>query len=222
MPMHAALPTSFALPNPPCSAASTAFDFNSFLPNDYDWTIPSMNTMMDIDDLPTAMTPFPTPTRKLELSTSGVSELDVEGGLTGLDISFDAKPSDDGKIRVRIHPSSSVSSRATSPGPSMLSDSDVDCERNGDASFLSSSSLSALSLSLAQLSYPPPSSPDGDPFLGVGESSDSSNEDIFGFDDLGSEHSYAPNETSKKRVRIALKSLPKAGGEGGEWEVQVC
>ena len=218
--MHAALPTSFALPNPPFSAASTAFDFNSFLPNDYDWTLPSINTMMDIDDIQTAVTPFPTPARKLELSTSGVSELDVEGGLAGLDISFDAKPSDDGKIRVRIHPSSSVSSRATSPGPSMPSDSDVDCERNGDAS-LSSSALSALSISLAQLSYPPPSSPDGDPFLGVGESSDS-NEDIFGFDDYGSEHSYVSNETPKKRVRIALKSLPKAGGEGGEWEVQVC
>lgn len=27
----------------------------------------------------------------------------------------------------------------------------------------------------------------------------------------------------KKRVRIALKSLPQEGGvEGGEWEVQIC
>ena len=26
----------------------------------------------------------------------------------------------------------------------------------------------------------------------------------------------------KRRVRIALKSMPKPGGEGGEWEVQVC
>jgi hypothetical protein len=39
----------------------------------------------------------------------------------------------------------------------------------------------------------------------------------------GSESSVGDTAaTGKRRVRIALKSLPSAGGEGGEWEVQLC
>lgn len=229
MPMHAAVPTSFAFPNPPL-ASSTPFDLNSFLPNDYDWTRTNSNNMMDLDDLHTIMetSTSASSSQKLEFSTSGVSELDAEGGLSGLDISFDATPSDNGKIRVRIHPSSSVSSRATSPGPSSLSESDnsgLDSERNAETAFSPNSFLS-------QLSYPPPPSPGGDPFLGVGMADDflspysSDVADMFGSVDdrceYGSEHSSSSGEGAKKRVRIALRTLPTAGGEGGEWEVQVC
>lgn len=40
----------------------------------------------------------------------------------------------------------------------------------------------------------------------------------------GSEHGVVGDHASagKRRVRIALKSMPSAGGEGGEWEVQLC
>jgi hypothetical protein len=225
MPMQTATPTSFAIPNPPLSAPSSTFDFNSFLSHDYDWSLPNTNSMMDLDDLQPTITPSAVPAQKLEFSTSDVSELDPEGGLAGLDISFDATPSDNGKIRVRIHPSSSASSRATSPGPSSISESDsLDTERTND-SLISSTALSALSSSLAQLSYPPPPSPSsGDPFLGVGAADTFSTDDMFGFDDPAPELSYptASGDLAKKRVRIALKSLPTAGGEGGEWEVQVC
>jgi len=36
----------------------------------------------------------------------------------------------------------------------------------------------------------------------------------------GSEYSVG-DSGAKRRVRIALKSLPVVGGEGGEWEVQI-
>jgi len=86
-----------------------------------------------------------------------------------------------------------------------------------------------------------------DPFLGVGSSTDFSlpyssdassmifdqmgnmspsleygqmSENNFG---LGSEFNVGDSTTGgKRRVRIALKSMPQTGGEGGEWEVQIC
>jgi len=40
---------------------------------------------------------------------------------------------------------------------------------------------------------------------------------------LGSEFNVGDSTTGgKRRVRIALKSMPQTGGEGGEWEVQIC
>ncbi|EEB87990.1 hypothetical protein MPER_14434, partial [Moniliophthora perniciosa FA553] len=44
----------------------------------------------------------------------------------------------------------------------------------------------------------------------------------------GSDYSfdYSPSHhdtsSSKRRVRIALKSMPSTPSEGGEWEIQVC
>lgn len=60
---------------------------------------------------------------------------------------------------------------------------------------------------LSGLSYSLPSSAASDFGLGNGE---------FSLPDpLG--------QGQKRRVRIALKSMPQAGGaEGGEWEVQIC
>jgi hypothetical protein len=117
--MHSSIPTSFAIPNP-LPAPSTNFDFNSYLPNDYDWTRTSGGSMMDLDaddhTRLSAPTPMIAPTaRKLEFADENSDNI---GGLGGLDISFDTTPSDNGKIRVRIHPSSSASSRAASPGVS--------------------------------------------------------------------------------------------------------
>ena len=104
-----------------------------------------------------------------------------------LDISFDAISSEDGKIRVRIHPPASTSG--------------------------SPSSISSLPSTPGSLSPIPGliKSEQEDPFLGVG-----------GFDfgnELGLDQDMSG---AKKRIRIALKNMPGEGGEGGEWEVEVC
>ena len=39
---------------------------------------------------------------------------------------------------------------------------------------------------------------------------------------IGSEYTIPDSTGGKRRVRIALKSMPQAGKEGGEWEVQIC
>lgn len=39
---------------------------------------------------------------------------------------------------------------------------------------------------------------------------------------VGSEYTIPDSTGGKRRVRIALKSMPQAGKEGGEWEVQIC
>lgn len=118
-------------------------------------------------------------------------------GLGALDISFDARPAEDGKIRVRIHPGADAGTRASSPfavsmpgafplgGPTATSDAD-----------------DALG-----------------PFLGVGDEPM-----LFDSYDPHGRHSLSPppGSASRRRVRIALKSMPTSGGEGGEWEVEVC
>ncbi|KAJ7018348.1 hypothetical protein C8F04DRAFT_1016399 [Mycena alexandri] len=229
----ASLPTSFSLPHslPP---SSSAFDFNSFLPNEYDWPRSGSSGMeMDADDKPRVTdTSTTSTTRKLEFSDADSGAL---AGLGGLDISFDASPLDDGKIRVRIHPSSSASSRAPSPGGNYATKQDApltmwfgsEPDPNTGASLPSESYAGGYSTSSS------------DPFLGVGgygspySSSSSpfmySQDDISSVDysesDLGvpSEYSVADSTTGgKRRVRIALKSMPASGGEGGEWEVQFC
>jgi hypothetical protein len=251
MPLHSAVPNSFAIPTP-LPAASNTFDFNSFIPNEFDWSRPSGSSIMDVDSDDQgrlyAASPMMAPTtRKLEFADA---DSDSVGGLGGLDISFDTIPSDNGKIRVRIHPSSSTSSRAASPGASS-SDSKSDISSSSPTLAMWSGSESEPSLE-ASFSSPSPGStstsfsnsrlsPDGDPFLGIGASDYStsyySGSPTFGkIDDLlsadygqlsdlsyGSESSVGDTAaTGKRRVRIALKSLPSAGGEGGEWEVQLC
>ncbi|KAG6857183.1 hypothetical protein H0H87_008248 [Tephrocybe sp. NHM501043] len=250
MPMNSALPKSFAIPNAPLPSAPAAFDFNSFVPNDYDWTRSTANNMMDLDDLDmSAILPSAPASQKLEFSSSGVST-DADNALAGLDISFDTVPADNGKIRVRIHPPSTVSSRAASPGASSFSDSkseisspwNTESELTADAAFIPSSLSSTSSLvsspsASSPSAYLSPPSPGGDPFLGVGAGSDysysSEMSEMFGMDDalsgaselgqdVGYGSEYSGGDNAKRRVRIALKSMPSAGGEGGEWEVQIC
>lgn len=116
MPMHSSVPTSFSIPTPlPASSAST-FDYSTLLPHDHDWSRTAGSSLMDLDDDYLRFSPSPT-TRKLEFADSAE--------LGGLDISFDTTPANNGKIRVRIHPSSSPSSRATSPDTSSDTKSDI-------------------------------------------------------------------------------------------------
>lgn len=205
---------------------------------------------LDIDDQATSNS-APSVTRKLEFAGVDSSAL---GDLGGLDISFDASPSENGKIRVRIHPPSSASSRAQSPSPSSYSykldeSSALDVwsttpEPSFDAGFSSQSFGSSSPYHASAVGG-------GDPFLGIGapsnyglgvhypqasgpmsmygqEAGDLSSIDFAQSPDsafsFGSEYSIADPSTGsgKRRVRIALKSMPTPGGEGGEWEVQIC
>ncbi|KAJ7821140.1 hypothetical protein B0H14DRAFT_2832296 [Mycena olivaceomarginata] len=206
MPSNSTLPTSFSLPHSSLPASSSAFDFNSFLPHDYDWSRTSNSVMdLDSDDKRRVMdTSATTTTRKLEFSDEESGALT---GLAGLDISFDASPLDDGKIRVRIHhPSSSASSRAPSPGYATKQDS------SPFTMFLGTQSEPSASLS-------------SEPYVGVGYPSSSGSDPFLGVDDISSaDYSESDLATTggRRRVRIALKSMPVSGGEGGEWEVQFC
>ncbi|KAF9451526.1 hypothetical protein P691DRAFT_757239 [Macrolepiota fuliginosa MF-IS2] len=250
--------TSFTIPTPLPPSASSSFDINSYLPTDYDWSRSSASSIMDLDtDDHRKLTTAPS-TRRLEFS----SDIDAEevGALGNLDISFDTSPSENGKIRVRIHPASSVSSRATSPGSSSASslwDSDP-VRSDGTYSVPSPSSMSSVSSSSVSTSaFSPIVS--SDPFFGIGSAAndfglssmlDGNFGTIYGSagspsgDDMsGFSYSLPPSTTTsdfglgcgefsipdpqgqgqKRRVRIALKSMPQAGGaEGGEWEVQIC
>ncbi|KAJ7209756.1 hypothetical protein GGX14DRAFT_535055 [Mycena pura] len=224
---NSALPASFSVPQP-LPAPSSSFDFNSFIPNEYDWS-KTGNSVADAERPVSDISP-PTATHKLEFTDA---ESGVLARLGGLDISFDATPSDDGKIRVRIHPSSSASSRAPSPDYATKQESPLGMwfgsQPEPSASLSSEPYISA--------GYPASA---GDPFLGVGgygsPYSSSSSPFMYGQDDMSSSTDYSDSDFGvaseysvpdsstggKRRVRIALKSMPAAGGEGGEWEVQFC
>lgn len=235
MRVQSTAPTSFSIPNPFPTSSASAYDYNSFLPNDYDWSKATGSSLMDLDS------DNHNKIRKLEFTGTDSSEL---GGLGDLDISFDTSPSEDGKIRVRIHsPSSSASSRSGSPtynpgmSPSssslaMWSGSGSETESNLRASFPSQySSLAAYAaansdpfLGASANDFSMPFASDGtmryentmSSPLNYGQLSDPS----F---DFGSEYTIPDSMGGKRRVRIALKSMPQAGGaEGGEWEVQLC
>ncbi|KAF8806562.1 hypothetical protein BYT27DRAFT_7224311 [Phlegmacium glaucopus] len=238
MRMQPAAQTSFAIPNPFPTSSASAFDYSSILPHsDYDWLAKTTSsTLMDLDD---HTVPGP---RKLELTGADVAELD---GLGNLDISFDASPSDNGKIRVRIHPSSTASSRSTSPGATeMTQKSEMSPSSSSLAKWSPSDSESSFQTSFSSHSSGMSSfsTPSSDPFLGVASSdympyarddstmmyendfSSSLNyvqlsDPTFG---VSSEYTIPDSTCGKRRVRIALKSMPQAGGEGGEWEVQIC
>jgi hypothetical protein len=202
---------------------SSSFDYNSFVSNDFDWSKDFSNGgMMDLDideqgriSTPDSTVSFPS-AQTLAFDTSAEStSAELLGQLGQLDISFQASQPENGKIRVRIHPNGSNNgSRASSP-PLSTGDSYMKDD------FLSQSDSYGLS---------------GDPFLLVsGASSSDWLEDLpipGGFDrqspgldsdfDACSTISGVTSSTGKRRVRIALKSIPTSGGEGGEWEVQFC
>lgn len=238
--------TSFTLPYKGASAltaSSSTFDFNSVIPNDYDWLRSPSDTMMDLDvDEQGRIT-----TRRNMEGTTNLRRLqfvDVDAealGLGDLDISFEASASEDGKIRVRVHSSSSGATSSSHPARS-----------ESHRRSLSSSSLAMWAGAHSDPNYgtlyspptfsvfPPHSSSmsDGDPFLGANAAlglgspisvpmsmSEFSSPVGFGHHTaygLGSEFTAGAGHTGgKRRVRIALKSMPTLGGEGGEWEVEV-
>jgi hypothetical protein len=209
--------SSFSVPAPLTSAAK--YDFSDFMPGNF------YSSLMNLDsENGNLFSPPASIPKKLEFADVDTNEL---GDLNGLDISFDTSSSDNGKIRVRIHPSSSASSRAGSPGASSQTSSKTDTspmdlwssdsESNFRSSFSSQGSPSIPSLA--------PSS--SDPFLG-----DYSMTDSFRMNDLddgtlsdfglGSEYTVPDSTGGKRRVRIALKSAPSSSSEGGEWEVEIC
>jgi len=255
-------PTSFSIPNP-FPASASAFDYpssGSFMPSEYGWASKAGSLMdLDSDHLQQHLRAASSNTMK-KLEFTGVDGASPEMGaaLGDLDISFDTTPSDDGKIRVRIHsPSSAMSSREGSPGvdgmnqdavhsipssalasPTSASSSSLamwsgPVSSESEPSFSQSSSSQRTSSSDPFLGFAMPFTPDGglyggmDMDMGMGSSLNfdyqKSSDSLYGMS-LGSEYSVPDSTTSsgKRRVRIALKSMPQAGGEGGEWEVQIC
>lgn len=241
MPTHSNLPTSFSLPASGASAmqaSSHGFDLSSVLPTEYDWRNTG-NGMMDLDlDDQGRATTFSNlgnmNPRKLEFVDAGADAL----GLGNLDISFDASPTDNGKIRVRIHSSPSAASSSTVPQGIPQSRS-----RSSSSSSLAQWAGAPFNSPIPHHAYPHPSGPtsDGDPFFGVGASNSAfglaspmslpvSMGDFsspvgyghHGLFNLGPEFSTRPAQppSGKRRVRIALKSMPTTAGEGGEWEIE--
>ena len=204
------------------------------MPGDFDWSLNGGGSIMDLD--------IDNDGRLSALSGSAARKLefvDVDSealGLSGLDISFDAKAAQDGKIRVRIHPPASTPP-TSAPSPDSHSDSGDDQSMYGgsDASGPTSSvSSSSLAGALGSQSSASKMAADSDPFLGIGGDIDfcslfrqsgmslDTSSSQFSFPDLDFGDSFGASSSGRKRVRIALKTLPGEGAEGGEWEVQLC
>jgi len=194
------------------SAVASKMDFSSFMPRDCDWRAPS--TMdLDMEHRAPRFSPL-----KLEF-------VDADAlGLGGLDISFDAEPSANGKIRVRIHNPTSVS-----PSPTSSSSSSTSFSPSPPAlTFDDIPSWSVAPSPVSSASPPVPLLPapqlDADPFIGIGLS----NQELgFNFDPAllfnGSPlQSEVDTSRGRRRVRIALKSPPSIDGTAGEWEVELC
>lgn len=203
LPTQSAVPSTFSLPLSNANSiqtASSTFDMNSLVTGDFDW-LASSGSVMDLDiDSHGRITPG-----NFGASSSGLKKLefvdaDSEAlGLSGLDISFDATPSHDGKIRVRIHP------------PSADAQHHQQTPSDEDQSMWGGSEMGET-----------------DPFLGVGGVEYGIPMDAVSVAQGGStfDFSYGAPQPQpvqqRRRVRIALKSMPGEGREGGEWEVQLC
>lgn len=223
LPVHGNIPAAFSVSD---SLPTSNFDYNSYL---YDWIRANGQAMMDTDEQRRFSTASPSTSvpiaRKLQFTDVDIPAL---AGLGGLDISFDALPSEDGKIRVRIHPPSSAES-LSGPGSSS--------NRNAVRADMWSAYQTNSN------PFPPSysSAPKDDPFFGIGMPSDYGM--LSPISSPSSTHQLGPLQTAvehgqvadptfayesqfstsnARRVRISLKSLPAMGAEGGEWEVQIC
>ncbi|THG99519.1 hypothetical protein EW026_g2829 [Hermanssonia centrifuga] len=228
LPTHSAMPTSFSMPLSN-AVQSAPFDMHSFVPGEFDW-LNSGGSIMDVDiDAQGRISAGSFPAQAGGPKRLEFVDVDSQAlGLSGLDISFDATPSHDGKIRVRIHPPSSAFSESNSQ-----SDNEDQAMWAG-SEYSSSASPSAYAGDADQLG----------PFLGIGSdygmamashmsvdtALDLSSPTSASFSSLPVQEStfdFGYNNAgfdmnTRRRVRIALKSLPGEGREGGEWEVQVC
>ncbi|EIN06549.1 hypothetical protein PUNSTDRAFT_121726 [Punctularia strigosozonata HHB-11173 SS5] len=228
------LPARFSFPLSSV-AASRADAFSAFVPADVDLDFGSFHSSsMDIDSSVFARPS--SPIKKLEFADmEGVSEA---LGLGGLDISFDASPVEDGRIRVRIHNPSSASAASASAAASSMPSNAVKAEPFAPSMSWSSDTLhNGDADPLGPFLGVPASHGDdfemsiGSPFeqhFAFDSGSDSGANDFdgmgmgLGMGAAGLGAAGSASSKSKRRVRIALKSMPKPGGEGGEWEVQVC
>ncbi|KAI0002200.1 hypothetical protein BJV74DRAFT_876654 [Russula compacta] len=211
VPMSGSSPLSSTVVNVN-SAVASKMDFRSFLPRDCDWRAPSTMDM----DMDHRVPRFPP--RKLEFVDADANAL----GLGGLDISFDAEPSANGKIRVRIHNPNSVSPSPISSSLTCFSPSPP--AFNFDDIPTWSVAPSPVSSASPPVPFLPASQLDADPFIGIGLS----NQDLaFNFDPAllfngAPVQSEIDTSRGRRRVRIALKSPPSMDGTAGEWEVELC
>lgn len=237
LPTQSTVPTTFSLPlSNAISSTSSAFDMQSFMPGDFDW-MTSGGSIMDLDidgqgRISTTSAGAMSNAKKLEFVDADSEAL----GLSGLDISFDATPSENGKIRVRIHPPASSTTVSSASSPEPHSDSDDQSmwggsDFGGAPSPAAGGDMDSLGPFLADYAQPhmsvdsasdlvSPAASTFSPFISSEQSFD------FGFGDYPSSNTFgAPSASSasgRRRVRIALKSMPGSGREGGEWEVQLC
>ena len=239
---QSALPGTFTMPLSHATSAlpSSALDMQSFFPasSDFDWLdAMGANSGVDLDfnmdsardDKTLASVTAKAASlsgNKLEfVSDDGESQLPL-GDLGALDISFDALPSENGKIRVRIHPPSTSPSLSAADSPASSQQLDED---------------HAMTVSEAS-SAPSPARLEADaalgPFLGTGANLDfnalmglNREDELAGLVDLdwdsvssGFSRAGSPGASGsgRRRVRIALRSMPGKGREGGEWEVELC
>lgn len=236
---QSALPSAFTMPLSHAASAlpSSALDMQSFFPanSDFNWLdAMGANSGMDFDfnmdsarDDKTlasvAAKAAALSSNKLEfVNDDGESQLPL-GDLGALDISFDALPSENGKIRVRIHPPSTSPALSAADSPaSSQSDEDHAMSISEPSNAPSPASLEAEALG---------------PFLGTGANLDfnslmglSREDELSGLDldwdsvSGGFSRAGSPGASGsgRRRVRIALRSMPGKGREGGEWEVEVC
>ncbi|KAL5487459.1 hypothetical protein ACEPAI_5567 [Sanghuangporus weigelae] len=216
------------------TSASTSASIDE--PPSWELDFPGTSMDMDIDYGNVHRTEEEEPEwKKLELGLEG--DEDFAGlGLGALDISFTTRRTKDGKIRVRVHSSPSTSSESvpqlktedSSPGLDTLTDQTLMPFSLPSPARSQSFSPSASSLDENGIVNPlalsfVDSDPLG-PFLGAGSSPTGAFElgTSFDFAGTGSDSGLPGTQSGeRRRVRIALRSLPQSGGEGGEWEVEV-
>ncbi|OCB91988.1 hypothetical protein A7U60_g696 [Sanghuangporus baumii] len=220
------------------TSASTSASIDELPSWELDFPGTSMDMDVDYGDLHKTEEEEPE-WKKLELGLEGDDDL-AGLGLGALDISFATRRMKDGKIRVRVHSSPSTSSSTSSESVPQLKteDSSPDLETLTDQTLMpfslpspaQSQSYSPSASSLDENGIVNPLSlsfVDSDPlgpFLGAGSSPTGAFElgTPFDFAGTGSDSGLSGTQSGeRRRVRIALRSLPQSGGEGGEWEVEV-
>ena len=212
-PASANIDDLFAVSNTfPSSGAGSAFDFDFdkslFASNEFDWSYSKSSSFIDMDEEPTSK--MTSGTKKLEFT--GIDSLEGETGLRNLadlDISFDTAPSDNGKIRVRIHPTSSTStssasSRSASRGTTPEGE---DSSMSASSSSTSSPRSHPSALGVGSLSYL--STTSRDPFLGI--TSDTDDIDMmmssYSKDENSNAYSFDKGSSFLRSLSSSLSSL---------------
>ncbi|KAH7908942.1 hypothetical protein BJ138DRAFT_1156432 [Hygrophoropsis aurantiaca] len=169
---------SIPLPDPPRVSANSgsAFDHNMIPSAGYDWSPDSEGGAvvdLDLNDLQKSSTP-PSKARRLEIQSEELFSLG------GLDISFDTSPANNGKIRVRIHPSRGETAR---PSTSLRSNHNDRAVQSSSLSMWAGTDCVEQSVPFSSRVFstvppPPPAHPYArtspssfdslEPFLGIG------------------------------------------------------